>query len=588
MASVIFGAVPGGADGDDWQFSSDSATTILSATTLSEVLPLLSAVEEAVAADAFAVLMLSYEAAPVFDDALTTHQPEDFPLAWAAVFAGPRAPLTETTTGAYHVSPWQPLTDRTQYEASIEQIRDLIVRGHTYQVNYTFPLVCEFVGDPLAWYRELCRAQRAPYSAYLDLGRHKVLCLSPELFFRRQGDRITTMPMKGTSKRGRWLEEDDELARRLRQSEKDRAENVMIVDLLRNDLGKISIPGSVQVTRLFELERYDTLWQMTSTIESNLNPRTGLVDVLSALFPCGSITGAPKIRTMEIIRELEPFPRRIFTGTIGLIRPGGDCCFNVAIRTVVLDSATGRATFGVGGGITFGSTPKGEYEECLVKTAFLTQEVREFKLLESMLLEQGEFFLLERHITRLRESSQYFDFKFDEAQILVLLRQATESHRTGCWKVRLLQSSDGACELDAVPLPAAPVSTTGVSGQVPRRVKLSPTPVEANDRFLFHKTTHRSPYDLALKNTPDCDDVILWNEAGEVTESSIANLVVSLDGQLCTPPVASGLLGGTFRAALLHDGTVHERRILKCELKAARSFYLINSVRRWMPAVLED
>lgn len=587
MANVIFGGVPGYTVVDDWQFSSASPTAIISATAPGEVLPLLKSVEAAVTAGAFAVVMLSYEAAPIFDHALTTQQLEDFPLAWAAIFSGPETSLTEISD-AYDVSLWQPLVTPTQYAASIEQIRNLIARGDTYQVNYTFPLVCEFDGNPLAWYRDLCRAQEAPYSAYLDLGKHKVLCLSPELFFRRQGDRVTTKPMKGTTSRGRWLKEDDERARSLRQSEKDRAENVMIVDLLRNDLGKISIPGSIEVTRLFELERYDTLWQMTSTIEANLKAGLGLVEALGALFPCGSITGAPKIRTMQIIRELEPFPRGAFTGTIGLIRPGGDCCFNVAIRTVVLDSSTGRATFGVGGGITFGSTPKGEYEECLVKAAFLTRKVPEFRLLESMLLEQGEFFLLERHLTRLRESSQYFGFKFDEAQVLALLLRASEANHTGCWKVRLLQNRDAACEIEVTALTPEPGSTPGVSGLVPRHVKLAPAPVDVNERFLFHKTTYRSPYDEAFKRTPDCDDVIFWNKEGEVTESSIANVVVSLNGQLCTPPVESGLLGGTFRAELLDQGVIEERRILTRELQAAHSFYLINSVRKWMPAELVD
>ncbi|MDQ2856477.1 MAG: aminodeoxychorismate synthase component I, partial [Acidobacteriota bacterium] len=456
MASVIFGGMPAGADRDDWQFNSDSPTTILCARTLTEVLPLLNSVEDAVAADAFAVVMISYEAARVFDQAFVTHKHGDFPLAWAAIFNGPQAPLSEMKRSVYNVSPWRPLVDYSQYDATIEQIRELIARGDTYQVNYSFPLVCEFDGDPLAWYRDLCRAQPAPYSAYLDLGKYKLLCLSPELFFRRRGDRITTMPMKGTAPRGRWPKEDAERARCLRESQKDRAENVMIVDLLRNDLGKISIPGGVEVTRLFEIERYDTLWQMTSTIESNVRAGVGLAETLGALFPCGSITGAPKIRTMQIIRELEPFPRGAFTGTIGLVRPGGDCSFNVAIRTVVLDSSTGRATFGVGGGITFSSTPKGEYEECFVKAAFLTREVHEFKLLESMLLEQGEFFLLERHLARLRESSDYFGFQFDELQVLEVLCKASEVHRDGCWKVRLLQDRDGVCELEARALTPEP------------------------------------------------------------------------------------------------------------------------------------
>jgi para-aminobenzoate synthetase/4-amino-4-deoxychorismate lyase len=616
MVHVIFGRMNAPAARDDWHLSSDSPSRILRATQIPEVIPLLRSVAEATAAGAWAVVMLAYEAAPSFDSALKTHPPNDFPLACAAIFRDPGRRIAQDGTGHYSLSPWRPLIDRRVYEDSVEKIRDLIARGHTYQVNYAFPSVCDFEGDSLAWYRDLCASQDAGYSAYLDLGRYQVLCLSPELFFKRQGNRITTRPMKGTSKRGRWLAEDQELASRLYQSEKDRAENVMIVDLLRNDLGKISVPGSVQVTRLFELERYETLWQMTSTIDSEANPQTGLAELLGALFPCGSITGAPKVRTMEIIRELEPFPRHIFTGTIGLVRPGGDCCFNVAIRTVVLDSSTGRATFGVGGGITFGSTAKGEYEECLVKTAFLTREPREFQLIESMLLEQGEFFLLERHLARLGESCAYFGFEFNEEKVLAALRHAAQTRHTGCWKVRLLQSKDGAFELDFAVLPSvrgrgvpplmtrrtwqghpAPDDSKLARGSragrpchidEPRRVKLSSAPIDSNDRFLFHKTTNRLRYDEALASVSGCNDVILWNERSEVTESSIANLVVRIGGQLCTPPLESGLLGGTFRSELLHEGTIHERLILKQELEAARSFYLINSVRKWMPAVLEE
>jgi para-aminobenzoate synthetase/4-amino-4-deoxychorismate lyase len=234
-------------------------------------------------------------------------------------------------------------------------------------------LTAVFDGDPFAWFQELCVAQSGPYSVYLDLGRYKVLCMSPELFFQRRGNHVITKPMKGTVRRGRSPAEDRELAQWLRQSAKDRAENVMIVDLLRNDLGKVAIPGSVHVSSLFDLERFETVWQMTSTVEATLKDGTNLVDLMTALFPCGSITGAPKIRTMQIIRELERFPRGAYTGTIGLLRPGGDCIFNVAIRTVVIDTESRSATFGVGGGITIDSTADREYEECLVKSLFLSR-----------------------------------------------------------------------------------------------------------------------------------------------------------------------------------------------------------------------
>src|SRR6185369_17195367 len=260
-------------------------------------------------------------------------------------------------------------------------------------------------------YRSLCLAQGAEYSAYIDLGRYKVLCLSPELFFKRDGNHVVTKPMKGTVRRGRWTKEDQDLALWLKYSTKDRAENVMIVDLLRNDLGKVSITGSVHVSWLFDVERFETVWQMTSTVESTLRDGTTLSELMQALFPCGSITGAPKIRTMQIIRELERFPRGVYTGAIGLVKPGGDCVFNVAIRTVVVDTELNQATFGVGGGIVIDSTADREYEECLVKSRFLHSIPDEFQLFESILLEDGEYFLLEEHLERLKASAKYFGFE---------------------------------------------------------------------------------------------------------------------------------------------------------------------------------
>jgi para-aminobenzoate synthetase/4-amino-4-deoxychorismate lyase len=585
MTRITFGPLDETAVGDPaharcapWRFNADSATRILCARQPAEVLPLLTSVEEAAASGKWAVVVLSYEAAPVFDHALRTHPPDDFPLAWAALFDQP-SPPREQPAADYNVSPWRPLVTRAEYEASVEKIRDLIARGHTYQVNYSFPIAADFDGDSLSWYRKLCLAQNAGYSAYVDMGRYKLLCFSPELFFERAGNHITTRPMKGTARRGRWLEEDEDQANRLYLSEKDRAENVMIVDLLRNDLGKVSVPGTVQVARLFELERYETLWQMTSTVNSVIKQEIGLTELLAALFPCGSITGAPKVRTMEIIRSLEPFPRRIFSGTIGVVRPGGDCCFNVAIRTVLLDSATGRATFGVGGGITFDSTPAGEYDECLTKCAFLTEESSSFQLLESILLEQGKLFLAERHLARLISSAKYFGFQFDAQAISLALDNAAALRPVDCWKLRLLLSKDGTYTVESALLS---------KGSNPRRVAFAPQPIDSSNRFLFHKTTRRSQYDSAVAARPDCDDVVLWNERGEVTESSIANIVVSLAGRLYTPARTAGLLNGTFREELLERGTIQERKIHKEELKQAGSFFLVNSVRKWMPAVLVE
>jgi para-aminobenzoate synthetase/4-amino-4-deoxychorismate lyase len=339
------------------------------ATEFGEVTDVLQFAETRAQAGAYVIVMLSYEAAPAFDSALTVHSANDFPLAHAAVYSGP-SQHTHSSSNVFS-NPWFPVVTTHEYNECIERIKTLIAAGDTYQVNYSFPLTSTFNGDPLAWYRKLCGVQSAKYSAYVDLGRYKILSLSPELFFERRGDRVRTKPMKGTVQRGRTADEDAELARWLQTSTKNRAENVMIVDLLRNDLGKVAVSGGVHVSSLFDLERFETVWQMTSTVEATLKPGTSLVELMGALFPCGSVTGAPKIRTMQIIRELERFPRRAYTGTIGLLRPGGDCTFNVAIRTVVLDTETNVATCSVGGGITIDSTAADEYEECLVKSRFL-------------------------------------------------------------------------------------------------------------------------------------------------------------------------------------------------------------------------
>lgn len=580
MPSVIFGG-PATDSSDDWRFSSSSPTKILVARNLSEVIPLLQSVEAGAAAGCFAVVLLSYEAAPAFDNVLATHASEEFPVAWAAIFPAQASSTKPVAAqGEYQVSGWQPLVTLPQYEYSIGRIRELIAAGHTYQVNFSLPLVCDFAGAPQTWYRDLCQAQDAPYSVYVDLGRYKVMCLSPELFFRRKGNCVTTRPMKGTARRGRWLQEDIEIAERLQQSEKDRAENVMIVDLLRNDLGKISQPGTVRVSKLFELERYDTVWQLTSTIESTLTSEIGLTEMLTALFPCGSITGAPKIRTMGIIRDLESFPRNIFTGTIGLIQPNGDYCFNVAIRTVLLDSETGRATFGVGGGITYDSTAAGEYDECLAKAAFLSRSTSDFQLIESLLLESGEYFLLERHLVRLRESSEYFGFTLDETLITSELQKTQGEYTEGRWKVRLLLSKDGKISMSAAQLPT--------TGPEPQRVRIASFAIDSSDPFVFHKTSNRSWYERAFAERGDCADVILWNERGEITESTIANVVVSIEGKLYTPPRTAGLLAGTFREELLYQRAVCERSIHKDELKSGRSFFLVNSVQKWIPAVISD
>ena len=346
----------------------------------------------------------------------------------------------------------------------------------------------------------------------------------------------------------------------------------MIVDLLRNDLGKVSVPGSVEVSSLFQLERFETVWQMTSTVKSTLKPNTSLVELMRALFPCGSITGAPKIRTMEIIRELESQPRGIYTGTIGLLHPGGDCVFNVAIRTVVVDAETGKATFGVGGGITIDSTAEREYDECLVKAKFLNTPPQKFDLFESILLENGKYFLLDRHLNRLRSSAEFFNFEFPESKIVTALERLRNEHSNGNWKAKLTLTKSGRVEASVLPIEPTRIW----------RVSLADVPIDSDDRLLFHKTTERRVYTKQLESHACCDDLLFFNERGELTESGLANIVLKLGETLVTPAVSSGLLAGTFREQLLADGEIEQRTVLLEDLKNASEVFLINSVRKWI------
>jgi para-aminobenzoate synthetase/4-amino-4-deoxychorismate lyase len=565
--------------GSRWDFSFRNPLAIVEAYAIGEILPVIQLVERETKAGRWAVLMLSYEAASAFDSALQTHSLNEFPLAWAAIFDNPAEIPVKCNSHDYQAPVWKPQISHKEYSDTIQKIHRYIENGDTYQVNYTFPLQGKFEGDTYSWFQDLFSVQEANYCAYLNLGKFKLLSLSPELFFERRQESLITKPMKGTMPRGRWLEEDQQQIEKLRASTKNRAENLMIVDLLRNDLGKISAVGTVKVSSLFEVERYKTVLQMTSTVESVCKADNGLVETLQALFPCGSITGAPKIRTMEIIKELEDFPRQAYTGTIGVVQPGGDCVFNVAIRTIVLDTQNNQATFNVGGGITYDSKADDEYEECLLKAAFLTHHREEFEIFESMLLEEGKFFLLERHFQRLKSSAEYFAYPFDEQKALLTLNSVSVNHQIGRFKVRLFLKRDGAIRTDIVDI------SDGT--QKMRRVKFATNPVNSRDIFLFHKTTNRKLYQKALQEAKDYDEVIFYNEAGEITEATTANIVLLESGKYWTPPRFCGLLNGTFRDELLAAGELFERIITRKDLLQRDSFFLINSVRKWMPAKLD-
>ena len=382
--------------------------------------------------------------------------------------------------------------------------------------------------------------------------------------------------MKGTAPRGLWFEQDLEQARRLRESEKERAENVMIVDMVRNDLGRIARPGSVRVTHLFDVERYPTILQLTSTVVGEAD--ASLVEIFTALFPAASITGAPKARTMAIIAEQECSPRRVYTGSVGFIEPGGRAQFNVAIRTVIFEKATGQAEYGVGGGIVADSDRADEWDETKVKARVLAAAPQSFELLETMLwTPDAGYMLLARHMKRLLQSADYFGFTLD----LLELRRQVDEFASGLKKsthrVRLTVSAEGHITLSA----AAQNPEEGFPA-----LPLAANPVDSSSPFLYHKTTNRSIYQKALESRPGFTDVLLYNERNEVTESTIANLVVEIRGALLTPAIRCGLLPGTLRAHLLEEGRIREDTITVDEMLNADACYLINSVRGFHPVSL--
>jgi para-aminobenzoate synthetase/4-amino-4-deoxychorismate lyase len=557
-----------------------------------EVAGALSAVEAATERGLWAGGFVSYEAAPGLDSALSVRArgPEDpfsdLPLLWFALFEGvteielPRPTAEEP--GA-PLDAWVTSIARERYDAAIAEIRERIVAGDTYQVNYTLRLRAGIEGDERGLYRDLCLAQRGSYASYLNLGRYRVLSASPELFFRVDADRITTRPMKGTMPRGRWPAEDDEAARRLVASTKDRAENAMIVDLLRNDLGRISRPGSVEVPAMFEAERYETVWQLTSTVTSRLTPDVSLPDVFRALFPSGSVTGAPKIRSMGIIADLEDSPRGAYTGAVGYVAPrdapGPRANFNVAIRTVMLDSRTGLGEYGVGGGITHDSSAAAEYDEVVAKARVLTVRRPPFSLFETVRYEPREGFQhLNAHLRRLASSARYFGFAYDEQGVAEALDKAVAGEDVPV-RVRCVLARDGELEVTVGPLSDRDPSVTV-------RLAIDDRRVDPTDALLFHKTTLRGRYDGAAARHPHADDVLLVNDRGEVTESTVANVAVRIEGRWWTPPLDAGLLPGIGRAVALDEGTLEERAITLEELRAAEKIALVSSVRGWRRAVL--
>jgi len=552
---------------------------VIAAFTIEEVLPCFQLVQEEVNNGYYAAGFLSYESAAAFDAAFITSSDSKMPLLWFGIFTEPGSDII-SSQGSYTLTEWEPSVSLEEYTQSIDAIKHGIERGDTYQTNYTIRLQSQFQGDDYAFFEKLKNAQTSDYCAYINTGEHSILSASPELFFRWEGNQITTRPMKGTIKRGKSFEEDEANARWLYLSEKNRAENVMIVDMLRNDLSVIAELGTVQVPKLYDIELYPTVYQMTSTITAKVAEKTELVDIFKALFPCASITGAPKVSTMKMIADLEPEPREVYCGAIGYISPSKEAVFNVPIRTVLIDQQSGRATYGVGGGITWDSTSEGEYEEVLAKASLLEEDRPEFDLLESLLLDNGQYFLLDEHMERLERSAKYFGFSI---QIEEIQRELDELARQNCsdkLKVRLLVNRDREVKLDSQPI---------LTIQAPIKVILAGKSIDMDNPFYYHKTTNRSIYtDFQVSKPEDVFDVLLWNKDEELTEFTNGNLVLEIEGELWTPPVNCGLLAGTFREMLLKEGRIRERVLTIADLRQCSKIWFINSVRKWLEVELVD
>jgi para-aminobenzoate synthetase/4-amino-4-deoxychorismate lyase len=471
--------------------------------------------------------------------------------------------------------------DEASYREKIDAIHEYILDGETYQVNFTGRMKFAFSGSPCAMYSALLDAQAVPYAAFLNTAEWQVLSCSPEMFFRVEGDRIITRPMKGTAHRGSDPDEDKRIAQWLYADEKNRSENVMIVDLMRNDLGRICAYGSVQVDELFTVERYETLFQMTSQVSGRLRAGTSYAEIFASLFPSGSVTGAPKLRTMQIIRELETSPRGVYTGAIGFFSPKGDSTFSVPIRTVVLSGDRGE--MGLGSGITIDSRAEDEYRECLLKSQFLTRREKPFCLIESILWNDG-FRLLPLHLERLESSAKCLGFRFDRAAILTALDAvARELSPRASYKVRLLLDRAGSTTITSELIEK-------LSSTAPVRLIVSRARVCSADPLLRHKTTRRELYDREFRSAQAAGfgEVLFLNERDEVAEGAISNVFIEKQGAWFTPPASCGLLPGVFRRHLLETmPNASERVLLLSHLLEADAIYICNAVRGCRKAILE-
>ena len=533
---------------------------------------------------------LSYELGYVLEPKLQNLLPEnrDTPLLLFGVF---KAPACERHKGLAQIGAGErakctPSLDATGFASDLAKIKDYIAAGDVYQINHTFPVQVSSGQAADSLYDRIRFASRGAYGGHLNLGPIQILSGSPELFLRKTGNTLMSRPMKGTAPRGRTNQEDEWWQKWLANDPKNRAENLMILDLIRNDIGRVAETGSVEVADQFAIERYPTLHAMTSTVSATVRSDATFEEIVTSLFPCGSITGAPKIRAMEIIRELEPNPRGIYTGAIGHLAPNGDFEFSVAIRTAVMtDQGTGL--LGIGGGIVWDSDSRAEYREALLKASFLSKADAPFDLFETLRwTKENGFHLVEFHLDRLEASARYFQFIFDRDAVKSKLNTAAKDFAHEMRRVKLTLSVNGDISVTSAPFQP-------VSQDARYRLAVSAHLVDSGNTFLFHKTTKRVLYDAEferLSREEGVDEVLFLNERYEVVEGSRTNLFVEKDGVLITPPVSCGLLPGCLRRALLEDKATLtlEAPLTLDDLRSADKIFVGNALRGLIRAELAE
>lgn len=556
---------------------------IIRADTIGEVAPALARLRDARRRGLEAAGFLAYEAGAAFEPALGAPTATRGPLLWFGLFDGFTTPAPDMVQqllgdpdGVWVGQP-ETCVDRAGHAAHVAALQRLITAGDIYQANLTHRAQLPFLGDPLALYARLRSASAAGFGAVVATGEETLLSLSPELFFALKGDQLSCRPMKGTARRGASASGDAAAANALKEDAKQRAENLMIVDLMRNDLARVAVAGSVAVPALFEIESYPTVHQMVSVVTATLAPGRDAIDVLAALFPCGSITGAPKIRAMQAIAEVEHAmpPRGAYCGAIGRIAASGDAVFNVAIRTLTIADGAQTAMLGTGGGIVADSVAAAEWDETQAKTAFLARGARPFDLIETMAFDPDDGLRrVDAHIARLQASARCFGFPFDRHGARNELQAATFRLRVPS-RVRLLLSPTGAIAIETAPAPAHP--------DEPVAVTIMPLPVSPGDFRLRHKTTARAFYDDARRAQAGFE-VLFTDGAGFLTEGSFTHVFARKAGVLTTPPLARGLLPGVLRAEMLARGEVVEGDITPEDLRGG--FFIGNAVRGLIAAIV--